>query len=325
MDHSSLKDIVKSFRGLKVLVVGDAMLDEFSYGTSTRRSPETQVPILRINEKRRYPGGAANVAMNVKALGGTPFLVAPIGKDPAGAALTKLLEAAGISTSFLFFGDRQTSVKNRIFLDGSPLERIDEEDDHDLSEAEFALLREAVLKTLPLTDVVILQDYNKGCLTATSIPWLKGQSKLAGLPVAVDPKFSGMKLYHDIDLLKPNQVEYEAASGESLSEPVNWAKLETFRAEKLLKTLLVTLGEKGLMACSASEQIHIPAFPLQEPNTVGAGDAIISIAALSLALGISLSSMAKLANLYGSLSCQKTEIEPVHSEELVDHIQSQGF
>lgn len=325
MNRSSLEDVVKSFRGLKVLVVGDTMLDEFSYGTSTRKSPETQVPILRITEKRRYPGGAANVAMNIKALGGTPFLVAPIGDDPEGMALIKLLEAAGISSSFLFFGKRQTTVKNRIFLDGAPLNRIDEEDDHDLYEAEFALLKEAVLKALVLSDVVILQDYDKGCLTATTIAWLISETKAAGLPIAVDPKFRNIHHYREVDLLKPNQIESETAIAGKLEGHVPWEKLETFRSAHSIGTLIVTLGERGLLACSSSDQIQMPAIPLKTPNVAGAGDAVISVAALGLARGTPLMILAKLASMYGSLVCQKPEIEPVHSEELMDHIQSLGF
>ncbi|MCB0508435.1 MAG: PfkB family carbohydrate kinase [Chitinophagales bacterium] len=315
---------ISTFNNKRVLVLGDIILDEFIQSTSTRNSPEYKaVPILSIQEKKQYLGGAANVALNLKKLHAIPYLIGTVGNDNAGDIIYKLLAEEDISNQYIHTNHRQkTTVKSRIFQDSNPLFRID--DDAKLEYEE--LINHFIIKNL--TDAInnhkphalILQDYNKGVLNEKNISEILAIAKQHHLLIAVDPKFDSWELYQNIDLFKPNEQEFLFM----LNLPkISRTKQEWHDATKILqekiqfKNLLLTLGEQGNLISNNetflfSQQTHT----LQHADVCGAGDTVIAVATLALLCGFSLEQIAELSNKAGYLVCQKENIQPISFEDL---------
>lgn len=320
----SLPDL-SVFRNKRILVIGDAMLDIFLQTTATRRSPEfPDAPVYDVIDRKTYPGGAANVAMNLKGLGALPYLVSVTGNDPEGETLRSLLSAAGISTEYLFADStRITTVKTRVINSGTPAFRIDEEHSANLSglATQFLLknIRQAILDHKP--HAILIQDYDKGVLNADTIPAILDLARSQHLPVAVDPKFRNWTLYQDVDLFKPNQKEF-VAIGEQLNTDTD--DLETIAKvlqEKIgFSSLLVTLGAQGNFWFDANgSNIDRQPSSLPEADVCGAGDSVIAAATLGLVCGFSPKQIAELANRAGYAACKKGHVQPVTLDELSGH------
>ncbi|MEO9531342.1 MAG: bifunctional ADP-heptose synthase [Crocinitomicaceae bacterium] len=320
---SRVEDIFKSFEGKKVIVLGDVMIDTYIEGTVDRISPEAPVPVVNFKTRSSRLGGAANVALNLKALGADPIICTIIGKDDEAENFMKLVNDAQLTPKGIIpFDDRVTTVKTRVIGNNQQLLRVDHEKAEAItSSAEFALL-EKVKEFVEKDEagVIVFQDYNKGVLTADLIEKTIAFANEAGVLTAVDPKKDNFELYKNVSLFKPNLKELREGTGVD----VDMAKKETFlEAVEIIQNdmapmnTFVTLSEHGVFICDKEEKHFIPAFPRQIADVSGAGDTVISVASLCLAADVDNKTLATLANLAGGLVCEQVGVVSVNKEDLM--------
>ena len=319
----TLPDLFASFNSLTVLVVGDVMLDAYLWGQATRLSPEAPVPIVNVVRRERRLGGAANVALNVRALGATPLLCSVVGDDRDGADLLTLLDVAGLSSEGIVKSvERPTTVKERILASDQQLLRIDCEVETPLTDAETHRLEVRFAALLPRADVVIFEDYDKGVLTADNIPRLLALARAAGVPTAVDPKKRNFLAYVGCTLFKPNLKELKEGVKHEFAgfqRPAFEAAVGELRGALAPDIVLVTLSERGVFVQGPDgEPTYQPAHPRAIVDVSGAGDTVISIAALGLAAGLPPAAIAALANLGGGLVCERIGVVPIDRALLLE-------
>lgn len=322
MQDRSLHNTLDAFEGLTVLVIGDVMLDAYYEGPSDRISPEAPVPVVSVEDREKRPGGAANVASNLKALGAHPVICAVIGEDPEGEEFRRLMEDNGTDPfGLIASGRRRTTVKTRIISQGQQLLRVDEEDAHELSEEESQLLirriEEAFEELQP--DAVVFEDYDKGVLTRPAIERVIAMARERSIPTIVDPKKAHFFDYVDVDLFKPNLKELREGLGWDLK--VLDEESLTEASEMLRKRLkhgrtLVTLGAEGVYVEDEKGGRIFPAQVRNIADVSGAGDTVVSILALCTALGSDPYAMAILANVAGGLVCEEVGVVPIDKKKL---------
>ena len=239
---------IPNFSGLRVLVAGDAMLDEYWFGEASRISPEAPVPVVRTASSEHRPGGAANVALNAAALGASVRLVAAVGRDERGDALERALETAGVLCDFVHSPGLPTIHKLRVLARNQQLMRLDAEQPLDACGDEVA---EHVGAALPSTDIVLLSDYGKGSLSR--VETLIEACRAANVRVLVDPKGRDFSRYSRANVLTPNEAEFAAVAGAWQREDEFLGKAERLRAELGLDLLLVTRGPRGMALVSGNE------------------------------------------------------------------------
>ena len=312
---------------LNILVVGDIMVDAYLMGRVDRISPEAPVPILSADRRERRPGGAANVALNLKALGCAVTVAGITGEDKDGRDLRKALDALDMDTSGIFtLEDRRTTVKTRIMSGGQHLLRVDEEDDHDLNEEASQLFVEHLAKLLSATDfdAILIEDYDKGTLSPMVIQGLLHLASEQDIMVSVDPKFRHFDLYHGVALFKPNLKELREGLGLVWDDHDKHAmdRALTSGLDKLMdrmqpEHILLTLSERGVRVRSAMEDVTQAAHPREILDVSGAGDTVIAVATALLAQGVDAVTMAQVANLAGGLVCEKSGVVPVDPDSLI--------
>jgi rfaE bifunctional protein kinase chain/domain len=323
MWQGSTTELFEQFNNLKVLVVGDIMIDSYVWGKVDRISPEAPVPVVRVTAKEDRLGGAANVALNILALGATPIICAVAGHDSKGLALKALFDSSGISTAGLVFSEeRPTTVKTRVISSNQHIVRVDEESLAPLSQGEehkFIAVAAHTLREMK-PDVVIFEDYNKGLLTTNVISAIIALSHEMGIPTAVDPKKENFFAYRGVSLFKPNlkelveglKVEIAKKDHQALESAV--VKLEA-RLEHGIS--LITLSEEGIYVKRNGKSTRIPAHLRNIADVSGAGDTVISVAALCLALNTDAVFLAALSNLAGGLVCEQVGVVPVNKKLLL--------
>jgi len=276
----------------RVLIVGDVMLDRYWFGEVSRISPEAPVPVVKVERIEERPGGAANVARNVSALGARATLLSVVGNDEAGRTLSRLLDAEGISTSLHEDAQLSTTVKLRVIGRQQQLLRIDFETwpAHEVLRAKLAEFE----SRLPDCDVVILSDYGKGGLA--HIAQMIRIARAAGKPVLVDPKGEDYARYAGATLLTPNRSELRQVVGRWANEAELAEKVRKLREELSLEALLVTRSEDGMTLFGASGSLHEPALAREVYDVSGAGDTVIATLAVMLAAGLDLAAAMRLAN-----------------------------
>lgn len=320
--------IFSDFQKMKVIVIGDVMIDSYILGRVDRISPEAPVPVVTVEKRYDRLGGAANVALNIKALGAEPLLYSVIGADEKGSLFRKMIEDEGISVSGIIpCNNRITTAKSRILGNNFQMLRVDEEVTDDLipedEEQLLNTLSEAILKGN--VNAIILQDYNKGVLTPKVIHETLSLAASRNVPVAVDPKKKNFLLYRNADLFKPNLkelrdglgLEMAAAEADQLKQASEW-----LHNRQGIKTVLVTLSERGVFISRKNgdepfEQMIMPAYVRKISDVSGAGDTVISVAALALAAGLEPGLLAGLANLAGGLVCEEVGVHPVNRARLL--------
>ncbi len=329
MYPSDIDDIFQSFQQLKALIVGDVMLDAYIWGKVERISPEAPVPVVNARKREVRLGGAANVALNIQALGATPLLCAVVGDDAYGAQFCDLLAQQQISTEGIVTSNtRVTTVKERILAGSQQMLRVDSEDDSLLSEAESTRLMQCIEQMLPQADVVVFQDYDKGVLSEDRIQQVVALAQKHHIPTAADPKKRNFLAYQQITLFKPNLKELkEGLKTQTLAlmQPVSngYSQEAIAEAAGYLKThlqltyVLITLSELGVYI-HADEEHLIPAHVRQIADVSGAGDTVISIASLCLALRLTPRQLAQLANLGGGIVCEYAGVVPIDRLRLIE-------
>lgn len=316
------KEIFEGFKKLNVLVVGDLMIDAYTWGKATRISPEAPVPVVAVNKREARLGGAGNVVMNLVSLGAKPFVVSVVGNDVRGEELKNLLLEQQVATDGIVVDNsRPTTVKERIISGSQQLLRIDAENDQIISSDIASQVIEKVKQVLPKVQVLIFEDYDKGLLSAPTIQEIINLAKQHKVPMVVDPKKRNFLAYAGVDLFKPNLSELKEGLGLQSSDLADQQLPQTvkdFKESQGMKGVFVTLSERGVYIDYANETAKIPAHVRQIADVSGAGDTVISIAACALALGLPAKDIAGLANLGGGLVCESLGVVPIDVEKLME-------
>ncbi|WP_439879988.1 bifunctional heptose 7-phosphate kinase/heptose 1-phosphate adenyltransferase [Pontibacter sp. MBLB2868] len=321
-NFNSIEELFASFDKLQVLIVGDVMIDSYLWGKSTRISPEAPVPIVNVVKREKRLGGAANVALNVQALGATPLLCSVIGDDQDGADYLRLMEENNLPTQGIVQSpERVTTIKHRIIAGAQQLLRVDSEIEHNLTDYEERHLEERYLQLLEKADVVVLEDYDKGVFSNENIQRFIALANQKRVPIVVDPKKKNFLSYVGCTLFKPNLKELREGLKVDFADENLHAFEEavvSLQSQLQVQQVLVTLSERGVFVANGTEKTYIEAHRRSISDVSGAGDTVISIAALCMALTTSAPFMAGLSNLGGGLVCEQVGVVPVNKQRLFE-------
>ncbi len=320
LNQGKIEEIFGRFVGLPITVVGDIMLDEYIHGKVDRISPEAPVPVVDILQRTYCPGGAANVAVNLAALGAKVHLCSVMGDDDNGNVLLEQLALSGLNTDLIMRSKtRKTTCKTRILGNRHQMLRLDEENTHFLSDEEETGLKKMLTASLEETRGILLQDYDKGVLTPEIIRLTTSKASESNIPVTVDPKLRSFSLYRKVTLFKPNLKELKAGLG---LPHMGKTTGELSEAHKRLVAMLnhrytlITLSESGMFGEGPEESLLSPAHVRNIADVSGAGDTVIAVATLCLAAGADFRTAVELANLAGGLVCEIPGAVPVDKDIL---------
>ena len=324
MTYNSAEELFDAFNGVKVLIIGDVMIDSYIWGDVQRISPEAPVPVVRTHKTEDRLGGAANVALNVQAMGAVPVLCSIIGDDEDGLKFTERLKYRGITSEGIIKGtDRKTPVKTRILSGSQHILRVDSETDEPMNAIEEKSLIQHVKNMVDNCKVIIFQDYDKGTITPKLIEETIAFAKSKGIPTVVDPKKRNFLAYNGSTLFKPNLKELREGLNIDfdVDDPRDLQKAAEAVRDKLgVEKVMITLSEKGIYIHTGEESHLIPAHIRSVSDVSGAGDTVISIVALGEALGLSSKLSASLANLGGGLVCEYLGVVPVDRSQLLEEV-----
>ncbi|HXI00788.1 MAG TPA: bifunctional ADP-heptose synthase [Sphingobacteriaceae bacterium] len=315
--------IFDKFNSLNILIIGDVMVDAYLWGKVERISPEAPVPIVSVTKKENRLGGAANVALNVKALGATPYLCSVIGMDIEGTHFINLLKDQNLSTEGILQVDgRQTTVKTRIISHNQQILRVDEENIQNISADTTQAL------TMRISDIIsqhninalIFEDYDKGIITEELISQVVLLAEQNNIKTVVDPKKRNFMSYHNVTLFKPNlqelsdglKLSIDAANIHEVEKAV-----EQLQQQLNIRNVMVTLSERGVFMSSDGENKLIPAHIRNIADVSGAGDTVIATTAVCLGAGIDAFKTAAIANIAGGLVCEHVGVVPINKEQLL--------
>ncbi|MGE0636081.1 MAG: bifunctional heptose 7-phosphate kinase/heptose 1-phosphate adenyltransferase [Bacteroidia bacterium] len=325
MNNKSVRDLFKSFANQTVLIIGDVMIDSYIKGKIDRMSPEAPVPIVNVTSKEERLGGAANVALNIQSLGAKPIVCAITGDDESAKTLERLFKSNKLLTEGLLqLKKRPTTVKTRIICDNSHVLRVDEETANEISSPEEKKLFQKISSIIEKQkiNVIIFEDYDKGCITTSLIKEVVKLAAKKNIPVAVDPKKRNFLSYKDVTLFKPNLKELKEGLNLKDLNPKNRVEVEE-SAEALRKRLnakmvLLTLSENGVFVTDEKSKHHLRAHKRNVIDVSGAGDTVIAVAALCLGAKTDGKTLAELTNLAGGLVCEKAGVIPVDKKLLIN-------
>lgn len=312
-----------------ILVIGDVMVDAYLWGKVDRISPEAPVPVVAVRKRENRLGGAANVALNIRAMGAQAILLSVVGDDVKGREFAALLEQAGLpSDGMIYSADRITTTKFRVIGNKVQLLRVDEESEEALNplEQEAISRRFSDLIGKHSIDAIVFQDYDKGVISPGLIRSVMKEAHQAGIPVAVDPKKKNFFEYKGARLFKPNLKELreglkldQVPEGDKLEEAVS-----LLQAELQAEIVMVTLSEKGVFIrhkeAEKTQSWHLPAQLRNISDVSGAGDTVISLAVLGLACALPLPQLAEIANRAGGLVCEEVGVVPINADRLMQEV-----
>ena len=310
------------FKSKRILIVGDAIIDTYLWGEIHRMSPEAPVPVVdvAVNQNDSRLGGAANVALNLKELGAESILCTVIGNDNRGIIFEQLMQEQGLSLEgMLISNGRKTTTKTRVIADNKHQLRIDEEDTYPIKvENQFYNLIEKLTHNI---DAIILQDYNKGVLTETIIEKIISLANSKNIPTVVDPKKQNFLSYKQCTLFKPNLKEIN--EGLNTNPDINnFSEIEetTSKLRNIIsaKAILLTLSNKGIFLNTRSGSKIKESTTSNVIDVSGAGDTVVSVAAMCLACNIDFEELAILSNIAGGIVCEKVGVVPITNKELLE-------
>jgi D-glycero-beta-D-manno-heptose-7-phosphate kinase len=328
--ENNYKKLFEQFNHLSIMIIGDVMVDAYLWGKVERISPEAPIPIVALRKRENRMGGAANVAMNIKSMGARPILCSVIGDDDKGAVFLNLLKKEKIESNGIQKSLRRiTTTKFRIFGNNTQMLRVDEEVENDLSEHDMNELLKRIesIITSEKIDCIIFQDYNKGVITPSLIQRIIGLAKEKNIPVTVDPKKRNFDSYTGVTLFKPNLKELKEGLKADFNLDDRNGLMQT--AQRLRNQLncdyiMTTMSEHGVMISmkekTEEKNIFIPAHLRSVADVSGAGDTVISIASLCIALKRSPYEIAYISNLAGGLVCEETGVVPIDKDKLLKEI-----
>jgi rfaE bifunctional protein kinase chain/domain len=315
--------LFSKFNNLRVLVIGDVMVDAYILGKVNRISPEAPVPVVSFEQEEKRIGGAGNVALNLVALGAKPIVCSVIGDDEQGHDLKAIFVEKGISTEgIIVSNDRKTTVKTRIVANKQQLLRIDSETTSPINEKEVNALLIQIQQLIENgIDGIIFEDYNKGVLTESLIQQVIALAKTAGIPTTVDPKRDNFLAYQGVSLFKPNLKELKEGLNVTFDFKTEKEKFEQAVAvleEKLKNTVsFITLSEFGVFIKEGNQKHYIAAHLRNIADVSGAGDTVIAVATLCLIAGASIADIAGISNVAGGLVCEQSGVVSISKEELI--------
>ncbi len=326
--NQSNEELIHSFSKLKALIIGDVMIDAYLWGKVNRISPEAPVPIVAISKKENRLGGAANVAINVQALGAVPVLCSVIGNDTDGKTFMDLMRKQNIGTEGLIQSSaRSTTVKTRVIGNNHQMLRVDEETEDEINQQDRKQLLERITELLKdkKIDIIIFEDYDKGVISKFLIGEIVKLAQQHHIPVAVDPKKKNFNHYKNITLLKPNmkelregmKIELDKGNINEISKAI-----QQLAKENHVETVLVTLSEKGAYVYNKKESQYLPAYVRNIADVSGAGDTVISVAALCMASGASPITAATLSNFAGGIVCEKVGVVPIEKSQFIKELKA---
>jgi len=317
----SWPELFSSFSNLRVLIIGDVMVDAYIWGVVERISPEAPVPIVHVTKHDFRLGGAANVALNILSLGATPVLCALAADDENGRRLLQLLDEKKLSKEGIVLSrSRPTTVKTRVIAAHQHVVRIDEESDKQSTAEEERELLKRIEKLVTQCDVIIFEDYDKGVITPALIARTVNLAQSRGIPTVVDPKKRNFLHYNGVTLFKPNvkelreglKIDLDPRDRSSVQDAVTKLK------QKLgVEGVMLTMSEHGVFIDHQGTKYSLPAHTREIADVSGAGDTVVSIASLCVALKCNAEAIAFLSNLGGGLVCQHVGVVPIDRQVLL--------
>ncbi len=326
MGKEKIIEVFQSFFSMKILIIGDVMIDSYMWGKVERISPEAPIPVVAVTKKENRLGGAGNVALNVQAMGAEPILCSVIGKDSGEDLFYEIMRINNLSSEGIFsVSKRKTTVKTRVISDGQHLLRVDEELTAPLdTETEELFISKifSVIESKPV-NAIIFQDYDKGVITPYVIEKVTGIANQRGIPTTVDPKKRNFNSYKNVTLFKPNfkelleglKLEFEKSDTKSLLQAVG-----RLHETSNIQNVLVTLSEHGVFISNRKEHYKIPAEIRDIADVSGAGDTVISVATLCMAAGLPIQQTARISNLAGGLVCEKVGVVSIDKKRLLEEL-----
>jgi rfaE bifunctional protein kinase chain/domain len=327
MTPDFIEKLFDSFRQQKIAVIGDVMIDKYIFGHVSRISPEYPVPVVDVTHENSRLGGAANVALNIHALGARTFLIGITGNDQGREAMTALMGEQGLEAGLLVPDpSRPTTCKTRILSQNHHITRVDYESRQPVDMATETKLLDMFREVAGSLGAVVLEDYNKGVLTESFIASVTAICRELRIPVLVDPKLKGFFSYQGCSVFKPNLSELAASLGVVLQNTDKEVEKGCLMLKERLQadSFVVTRSEKG-MTIYDGNFTHIPATSLEVADVSGAGDTVIGMLALGTAAGLDLVTSTRIANLAAATVCQEVGAVPVRPDRLLkacrDHLQ----
>lgn len=324
------KKIFNRFDGLNILIIGDVMIDSYMWGKVDRISPEAPVPIATIVKTEDRLGGAANVALNIKAMGANPILCSVVGHDPKAKSILSLMKKLNITKEgILLSKERETTVKTRILGNKIQMLRVDQEITTPLNEKDEKDFIGSIFNIINSTkiDSIIFQDYDKGVITPNVISEVVKLANKKEIPTAVDPKKKNFLEYKNVTLFKPNlkelkeglKIEFDLPSMDNLIDASN-----LLHQRIKSQMIFITLSENGVFIADyglkQNNMVIIPAHKRSISDVSGAGDTVISVASLCLALKLPFKTVAEISNLAGGLVCEQVGVVPINKQLLLSEV-----
>ncbi len=322
-DKAGLKRAVANFRRAKILVVGDLILDEFIWGAVSRISPEAPVPVVWVNSESFMPGGAANAANNIHALGAQAYICGVIGSDERGRVLTDELRRKNIDVEGIIIdNERPTTLKTRVIAHHQQVVRIDrekvEEIDDNIIGQIITFLREKICEV----EAVLIEDYGKGVVVPRLLQEVVSLAQKHKKIITVDPKENHFSFYRNVTLITPNHYEAARATGKEIKSEKDLEEAgRTLLAKQDCQAVLITLGENGMCLFENKRQsLHIPTVCQEVFDVSGAGDTVVAAATVALASGASMPEAAYLSNYAAGIVVGKVGVTVATQEELLEKL-----
>lgn len=318
-----LKKIIKKFKGKKILVVGDLMLDKYIWGNVSRISPEAPIPIVHVSKEETKPGGAANVILNLIDLGAKVFCAGVVGNDLAGKELINYLKTNNVDCSLIIIDkERPTTIKTRVIAHQQQVVRIDKERSIPIKDAILNKIVKKIIKIKNKIDAIILSDYNKGIFTSGSVHEII--TAMRGKIITVDPKPKNLKLFRNVTLISPNKKEASEATGINIENERDILHVarelkNTINAE----AILITRGEEGMSLYDGHTLETIPTRAKDVYDVTGAGDTVIAVTTIALTSDASFKDAAFLANIAAGIVVAEIGVATVTPIELVRAINNE--
>lgn len=315
--------LYSGFRSMNVLVLGDVMLDSYQWGKVQRISPEAPVPIIEINREEYRLGGAANVALNLAALGARVMAIGLIGNGANGKKMQELFISSNLDSSGLIRDEsRKTTIKTRIGAANQQIVRIDHEDTHYIHDSVKSRVLTKLKRHITECDILVIEDYNKGLLSPELISETLALCAKHKVPVSVDPKQKNFFAYKGVEIFKPNYIELQTNLGLKFESDEQFHAAANQLREKLsARHLVVTRGAKGMFIFSGQkETLHLPSSAREVFDVSGAGDTVISALSLAYAAGADIFSAATFASQAAGVVCGKMGTSSATSDEILAYI-----
>ncbi len=319
--------LIKKFRGRRVVVIGDLMLDHYIWGTVNRISPEAPVPVVSVSKESTHLGGAANVAQNIVSLGGKAELFGVVGEDEFGRRLIREMNRVGIGIGGVIIDrSRPTTKKTRVLAHNQQVVRFDVEEKEGLSEKVEKNLLEKITNAISRADSILISDYAKGVVTGGLMKGIRKVSSREKTFTIVDPKVSNMSFFQGVDIITPNAGEAVGAVGLGEVTLPNIIKAGEALLERLAcRAVLITRGDQGISLFERERKaIHIPAVAREVYDVTGAGDTFIGTLALGISSGASLKDSAALANCAAGIAVGTVGTETVSHRDLSLFLKEHG-